>query len=87
MNLTDMNVRLKYSGIKAKYLNECDTEILVLWDQSKNQWWCQEFQNRGCSPGAVEYVGSGDCFNAPNGPVQLPLGYSLAVRVECIACQ
>ena len=30
------------------------------------QWWIQEFQNKGRGPGAVEFLESGDCFDAPS---------------------
>ena len=31
---------------------------------SLKQWRVQEFQNQGRGPGAVEFLGSGDCFDA-----------------------
>ena len=33
---------------------------------SAYQWRIQEFQNRGCSPSAVEFLGSEVCVDAPS---------------------
>ena len=29
-----------------------------------NSWWIQEFQNHWCGPKAIEFFGSGNCFDA-----------------------
>ena len=42
----------------------CIFEINVLL--CLKQWRIQELQNQGRGPGAVEFLGSGDCFDAPS---------------------
>ena len=42
-----------------------------------NQWRIQEFQNQGCGPGALEFLGSGYCFDTPS-----HILYLFVVRVE-----
>ena len=40
--------------------------LLLHYYKALNQWWIQEFQNRRPGPGAVDFLGSENCFGAPS---------------------
>ena len=60
---------------------------LFLFISTNEQWWIQEFQNQERGSSAVEFLGTGDCFDVPsNTPNIFVVRVGNKIHIVNIAC-